>query len=97
MYDPFEYMPYKLDKDRNRYINGYSPEEVLGLRFGVKHSKRIRREMAFDTILLILALGVLFYTFSLRRSSIYAYDGAFKEYMDGQLSHIRPQPEKIER
>ena len=96
-YDPYEFSPFKLSRDKIRYLGGYTPQEAYGIRFGNKHSKVVTRHVKRDTIVaLILAAGMLG-IFFWRHSSLKEYEAAFQKYMQGQQPLTLEEQEKVRR
>jgi len=92
-YDPYEFLPYKLKREKNLYFMGFGPGEAMAIKFGHKNSKVVRREMALDTVIFCVMSVIIMVIFYLRKKSIDDYHEAFHEYMDGQLSYQRKAPQ----
>ena len=91
-FDPYEYNPFKHDKDKARFLSGYSLQEVYSRRFAIKTSKVVAREMSLDTILtsvLYLVAIVLIYA---RYQAMGEYSKAYEFYQENKATRKRTLP-----
>jgi len=54
-YDRREFDGYKYEYEKTQSHLGYTAEELLGKRYGLKHSEVIKKEMRKDNYMLLIA------------------------------------------
>ena len=89
-YDPIEFEPFKFSHERERIYAGYSPEELYGTRYGLKHSEKIKNEMRKDSFMFVFALiaGISFAIGSRNRQ--WHDDEAYTQYVHRDMNTVRP-------
>lgn len=99
-YNPYEFSPFKLNKDRNNYLSGYSMAEAYNITFQGKASNTVRASMTQDNLVILMLVSVIIFLTYERYRSNNEFLEAFGEYMDAQLSEIKsygePAQEKTE-
>jgi hypothetical protein len=56
VYNPVEFEPFKFKYERENLIYGYTLQELYGKRFGLKHSPAVRKEIAKDDAMIVIAI-----------------------------------------
>lgn len=93
-YDPLEFSPYKLPRDRTDFLGEYTMAEAYNITFPGKQSKTIRTSMMQDNIVVLMILSLtLFFLFE-RRKWNREHTEAYNEYMEYQLSETRQLPDQ---
>jgi hypothetical protein len=88
-YNPYEFVPYKMEKDRHKFLSGYSYEEAYNIQKGSKTSKVVRANMLQDNVVIVVLLVLVGIMMAERSREHSEYQTAYKEYMDAQLSEQR--------
>ena len=91
-YNPLEFTPYKLPRDRTDFINEYTLSEGYNVSFPGKQSKTIRTSMMQDNIVILMIIALTMFLMFERRKANQDYMDAYKEYMESQLSEVRQLP-----
>lgn len=88
-YNPYEFTPYKMESQREKFLSGYSYEESFNIQKPSKTSKVVRTNMLMDNIVGTLIFVVILFMMMDRKGSQDEYRFAYNEYMAAQLSEDR--------
>jgi hypothetical protein len=85
-YNPYEFTPYKVERERYAFLSGYSFEEAYNLQQPSKTSKVVKASMYLDNVVIGVILVLIVIMAMERHREHRDYQAAYAEYMEGQLS-----------
>ena len=88
-FDPIEFTPFKSRREKAKWYAGYTLPELYGQKYMYNHSPIVRKEMAKDDILFIVAFISLLFVGDNARRIIWEYEAAFTDYQEAKLSYNR--------
>lgn len=91
-YDRREFDAYKYEWEKSQSHLGYTPEELFGTRYGLKHSEAIRKEMKKDSIMLVLGLLFVGAFYFRSRQSKNEENEAWEVYVHRNMGSVRAIP-----
>lgn len=91
-FHPSELYPFKFRHEQYSLYQGFTEEEIFGMKYGYKHAPQISREIKKDSIMFILMLLGIFTYMNCSRDINWKVDEGFKNYITYDQNVVRPNP-----